>query len=127
MVARASSALAVLMPPSRRKSAACCVLAINLAIFDSAIVEAASSDDSNVSLWGGWTRTLCRSFSNNMPAAELYRVFHQLVDLGLVDFKFSSSTVCLVLLKLMGIWQNQLGSLGRLWNIQINANQTQVR
>ena len=51
MVVRASSALAVLMPPSRRKSAACCVLAINLAILDSAFeAAAASSDDSNVSL-----------------------------------------------------------------------------
>ena len=39
-----------------------------------------------------------------------YRVFHQLVDLGWVDFDLSSSTVCLILLRQMRFWQNWLSN-----------------
>ena len=53
-------------------------------------------------------------------------VFHQLEDLGWVDFDCVSSTVCLVLLGLMGIWKNRLSS-GSEWNIQNKVNPTQVR
>ena len=40
-------------------------------------------------------------------------VFHLLVHLGWVDLSFDCSTVCLILLWLMGIWQNQLGNWAR--------------
>ena len=35
-----------------------------------------------------------------------YRVSHLVSDLGWVDFDFDYSTVCLILLGLMGKWQN---------------------
>ena len=43
-------------------------------------------------------------------------------NLGWVDFDFSCSTLCLVLLGLTGNWQNWLSSLARWWNI---PNQSQ--
>ena len=46
--------------------------------------------------------------------------------LGCVDLDFECSTVCPILPRLMGIWQNWLGRRARLWNIQIEVNPTQV-
>ena len=40
-----------------------------------------------------------------------YRVIHLLVDRVRVDLNFECSTVCPVLLGLMGIWQKQLGKM----------------
>ena len=57
----------------------------------------------------------------------VYRVIHLLgEDLGWVDFDFSCSTICPILLRLLGIWQNRLGSWARLWNTQIKVNPTKV-
>ena len=57
----------------------------------------------------------------------VYRVIHLLgEDLGWVDFDFSCSTICPILLGLLGIWQNRLGSWARLWNTQIKVNPTKV-
>ena len=42
-----------------------------------------------------------------------YRVTHLLANLGWVDFDFGCSTLCLVLLGLMGSWQNWLSSWAR--------------
>ena len=38
-----------------------------------------------------------------------YRVAHLVVNLGWVDMDFECSTVCPILLGLMGIWQKRLG------------------
>ena len=56
----------------------------------------------------------------------LYRVAHLLANLGWVDFDFGCSTLCLVLLGLMGNWQKWLSSWARCWNIidQSHPNQT---
>ena len=53
-----------------------------------------------------------------------YRLFHQLADLGCCDLDLDSSTVCRVLLGLIGIWQNRLSCLASWWNIQIKVNKT---
>ena len=47
----------------------------------------------------------------------LYREGHLLADFIWVDFEFGSSTFCLVLLRLMGSWQNWLCGCARWWNI----------
>ena len=68
------------------------------------------------------------------------RVIRQLVEVEkCVDFEFScstqryeqdthisGSTVCPVLLGLMGIWQKRLCNWARWWNTQIKVNPTQV-
>ena len=46
--------------------------------------------------------------------------------LGFVDLNFECSTVCPILLGLMGIWQKRLGSWARWWNTEIKVNPTQV-
>ena len=46
-----------------------------------------------------------------------YREVHLLADLGWVNFDFGSSTFCLVLLGLMGSWQNWLCGWARWWSI----------
>ena len=43
----------------------------------------------------------------------LYRVRHNVSDLGWVDFDFGYYMVCLILLGLMGKWQNWLSSWAR--------------
>ena len=55
-----------------------------------------------------------------------YRVIHLLCDLGWVEFDISCSTVCPVLLGLMGIWQKWLGSWVSRWNIEFKVKPTQV-
>ena len=61
------------------------------------------------------------------PATRLvcnhYRVIHLLCDLCWVDFEFSCSIVCQVLLVLMGMWRKRLGSWARWWNTQVNPTQ----
>ena len=51
-----------------------------------------------------------------------FRVIHLLLDLSWVDFDFSYSTVCPVLLGLMGIWQKRLCSW---WKMLEHPNQIQ--
>ena len=46
--------------------------------------------------------------------------------LGFVDLNFECSTVCPILLGLMGICHKRLGRCARRWNIQIKVNPTQV-
>ena len=48
------------------------------------------------------------------------------VDWVWVDLDFERSTVCLILLGLMEIWQKQLGKWARWWNTQMKINPTQV-
>ena len=55
----------------------------------------------------------------------LYRVAHLVVHLGWVDLEFESSTVCLILPGLVGIWQERLGSWARQWNSQIPSQPNQ--
>ena len=47
----------------------------------------------------------------------LYREGHLLGQLRWVDFDFGCSILCLVLLRLMGNWQNWLTSWAQWWNI----------
>ena len=47
----------------------------------------------------------------------LYREGHLLLDLSWVDLDFGSSTFCLVLLGLVGSWQNWLCDWARWWNM----------
>ena len=51
-----------------------------------------------------------------------YRVTHLLANLGWVDLDFDCSTVCLILLQLVGIWPEAAEQLARWWNI---PNQSQ--
>ena len=44
----------------------------------------------------------------------------------LLDFDFGSSDICPIMLRLMGIWQNWLGSWATPWNILIKVNPTRV-
>ena len=60
------------------------------------------------------------------PSLSPYRVIHLLWDLGWVGLEFSCSTVCPVLLGLMGIWQKRISNWARWWNTQIKVNPTQV-
>ena len=48
------------------------------------------------------------------------------VDWVWVDLDFERSTVCLILLGLMEIWQKRLGKWARWWNTQMKINPTQV-
>ena len=57
-----------------------------------------------------------RTCRYNIPI-KTYRVTHLLANLGLVDFDFGCSTLCL-----MGNWQNWLSTWARWWNI---PNQSQ--
>ena len=43
----------------------------------------------------------------------MFRASHVLVDLGWVDLDLECSTVCQILLWLMGIWQKHLGTWAR--------------
>ena len=52
-----------------------------------------------------------------------YKVSHLLVHLGWVDLDFQCSTICLILPRLMGIWQKRLGSRAGWRN---NSNQSQT-
>ena len=52
----------------------------------------------------------------------VYRVTLVIGDMGWVDFDLGNSTVCLVLLGQMEIWQNWLGSWARRWNIKFKVN-----
>ena len=61
-----------------------------------------------------------RRFSNS---THYYRVIHLVEHLGWVDLDFECSTVCPILLRLMGIWQKR----ARRWNTQIKINQIQPR
>ena len=47
----------------------------------------------------------------------MYRVTHLLANLGWVVMDFDCSTVCPILLGLVGIWQKWLSSWARWWNI----------
>ena len=46
---------------------------------------------------------------------------HLVANLGWVDLNFDYSTVCLILLGLMGVWQKRMGSWARWWNSQIKS------
>ena len=48
-----------------------------------------------------------------------YKVFHQLRDLGWVDFDSGSSAICPILLRQMGFLQKQLSIWARWWKIPI--------
>ena len=50
-------------------------------------------------------------------ASSLYRVFHQLADLGWVDNDLGSSALCLILLRQMGFRNNRLCNQERLRNL----------
>ena len=57
-----------------------------------------------------------------MNELKRYRVTLVVAYLGWVDYNFGHSSVCLVLLWQMGIWQNRLINRARWWNIK---NQSQ--
>ena len=54
---------------------------------------------------------------------SVYRAFHQLADLGWVDFDLDSYAVCPILLGLMGIWQNWLSNW-HISNILVNPSRS---
>ena len=57
------------------------------------------------------TKCECMHFGaqvNKCPCLVLYRVFHHLADLGLVDLDFGYSTVCPILFGQMGVYSNGL-------------------
>ena len=70
-----------------------------------------------------WYRTCCqknivRVINDKITEHSKYRVTLVVAHLGWVDFDFSHSTVCPILLGQMGIWQNWLYSWAKWWNIQ---------
>ena len=48
------------------------------------------------------------------------RVGHLVGQLGWLNFDLGCPTICPVLLRLMGNWQNWLSSWARWWNITVN-------
>ena len=47
-----------------------------------------------------------------MTSSSSYRASYALVDWGWIDLNFECSTVCSILLGLMGFWQKRLGKMG---------------
>ena len=70
------------------------------------------------------------SYLRGKPRSVKYSKFIQGdpsdLRLGFVDLDFEYSTVCLILLELMGIWQKRLDRWARWWNTEIKVNSTQV-
>ena len=57
----------------------------------------------------------------------MYRVAHQVADIGWVDLDFECSTVCPTLLGLTEILQKRLDKVcAGWWNTEIKVNQTKV-
>ena len=80
--------------------------------------------DAHCEVGANWLPPLLAPIHADRWVVFLYRVIHLLRDLGWVDFDFSCSSVCPVLLGLMGIGQKWLCSWARWWNTQIKGNPT---
>ena len=61
--------------------------------------------------WLGNNKLLRTCLNSVLIGILPYRVTLVVMDLGWVDFHFGHSTVCLVLLGQLGIWQNRLGKM----------------
>ena len=65
-----------------------------------------------------WSIFFCNDLCNKLRQVTIdyytkrdyYKVTHLLLNLGWVDLDFDCSTVCLILLGLVGIWQKRLSS-----------------
>ena len=69
-----------------------------------------------------------RSYINYIQYTKIqtvYRVTMVVEYLGLVDYDFGYSPVCLVLLWQIGIWQNRLVDRVQWWNITILSQPNQ--